>query len=184
GALSHGWAWVYWKDAFESVGGFDEHLNQAEDKDLYLRVKRAGYTFGVVTGINWHHGRQGNLPTYLKKRYLAGRRRVLFLLKHDRKFQLLRNVAAFIGFSSGIVLSVFFPIMLLVVVIGIAAMLGYSLFITVQAGWKIVQRKKYLLLYPFLKALTFFAFSFGHVHGTALVLYEKITGRHIDWSRI
>ena len=184
GKITPDWAWVYRRDAVESVGGFDERLNQAEDKDLYLRVKKAGYSFGIVTGINWRHTRKGNIRSYTKKSYLAGKRRILFVLKHRRIGEFFKDVVFFWILCGALLASIFFTQLFYLVLVGIAAVLGYNLVVTLKVGWNVVSNKKYLVYYPFLRALTYFASAVGHTHGFLLVCFEKITGKRIDWSRV
>ena len=184
GKITPDWAWVYQRDAVESVGGFDERLNQAEDKDLYLRVKKAGYSFGIVTGVNWRHTRKGNVQSYTKKRYLAGKRRVLFVLKYRRVREFFKDAVMFWILCVAFLASIFFTQLSYLVLIGIAAVLGYNLFVTLKVGWNVVSNKKYLFYYPFFKALTYLTSAIGYTHGFLLVCFEKITGKRIDWSRV
>jgi glycosyltransferase involved in cell wall biosynthesis len=184
GKIAPDWAWVYRRDAVESAGGFDERLNQAEDKDLYLRVKKAGYSFGIVPGINWRHTRKGNMQSFTKKSYLAGKRRIMFMLKHNRVGEFFKDVILFWILCGALLASIFFTQLFYLILIGIAVVLGYNLFVTLKVGWNVVRNKKYLFYYPLFKTLTYFASAIGHTHGFLLVCFEKITGRRIDWSRV
>ncbi len=76
------WAWVYLRSSLERVGGFDEKLSQAEDKDLCRRIKDGGYEIAYVPGVNWFHRKPETLVELLRKEYNAGKRRVFYLAKN------------------------------------------------------------------------------------------------------
>jgi len=184
GKITPEWAWVYRREAVERVGGFDERLNQAEDKDLYLRVKEAGYSFGFVKGINWWHTRRGSLASYLKKCYAAGKRRTLYVMKYRKIRAFFSSTLLFWVMCALILLSpisITFPCLTLT---GISAFILYNLITTIKVGWNLVERKKYLFLYPLFKFLTYVATGLGYTHGFFLVLFEKISDRKIDWSLV
>ena len=75
------WAWVYRRECLEEVGGFDEGLSQAEDKDLCARVKASGHRINYVGGVNWYHRKPESFSSLLIKEYKGGRRRIVFEAK-------------------------------------------------------------------------------------------------------
>ncbi len=79
------WAFVYRKECLEKVGGFDQGLSQAEDRDLCSRVKNAGYRVGYVSGVNWYHRKPSSFTEFVAKEYTAGSRRVSYEIK-NRKY--------------------------------------------------------------------------------------------------
>ena len=78
------WAWVYRRECLEEVGGFDEGLSQAEDKDLCARVKASGHRITYVGGVNWYHRKPGSFWSLLAKEYKGGRRRIVFEAKRHQ----------------------------------------------------------------------------------------------------
>lgn len=184
GKIKPKWAWVYRRDAIEKVEGFDERLSQAEDKDLYMRVKEAKYSFGFVGGVNWWHTRRGKLVPYLKKCYLAGKRRTLNLMKYRDVHAFCFSVLLFWTMCTLLLLSPLFTMFLYLALTGILAFILYNLVATARIGWSVVPNKRYILLYPFFSFLTYITMGFGYTHGFVLVLMEKLSGRYVDWSRI
>ena len=184
GKFTHSWAWVYRREAIEAVGGFDERLNQAEDKDLYLRVKEKGYLIDLVKGVNWFHRRRVNFFEYTKMCYLGGKRRTLFVLKHKTMNEFIKSVAAFWIVCLALIASIRVPFLIFLVLSGIVLLLAYKLFITLKLGWDRVERKKYLFIFPFFNTFTYIATAIGYTHGFMMVCLEKLTGRRIDWSRV
>jgi glycosyltransferase involved in cell wall biosynthesis len=182
--ITPNWAWVYRREAIEKVDGFDERLNQAEDKDLYLRVKNTGYSFSVVSGVNWHHTRRGNLGSHIKKRYLAGKRRLLFIIKHNLIKDFFRNIILFWVFVAALLASFLVKHLFYLILGGFLTVLGYDLVITLKEGWNVVPNKKYLFCFPFFKLINYFASALGYTHGFLLVCLEKLSGKKIDWSRV
>ncbi|MDA4127895.1 MAG: glycosyltransferase [Thaumarchaeota archaeon] len=90
-----GWAWVYRRKCLEEVGGFDETLAQAEDKDLCSRVKKAGYRIAYVGGVNWYHRKPGTYPRLIRKEVASGRRRVVFEAKRKDLSSLTKSLLPF-----------------------------------------------------------------------------------------
>jgi len=64
----------FWKrDAFLSVGGFDERLVAAEDYDLHDRLVRAGFKIGRIRACEIHLGEPKTLYEVFRKHYYYGR---------------------------------------------------------------------------------------------------------------
>jgi glycosyltransferase involved in cell wall biosynthesis len=60
------------RDAFESVGGFDEGLHVGEDTDLCWRLQLAGYRFAIGVGVISRRERSGTIAL-LKRSIQYGR---------------------------------------------------------------------------------------------------------------
>ncbi|MDA4126137.1 MAG: glycosyltransferase [Thaumarchaeota archaeon] len=88
-----GWAWVYRRECLADVGGFDESLAQAEDKDLCARVKELGYKISYVGGVNWYHRKPETFSGLIRKECAGGRRRVVFEAKRKDVLSVLLNLA-------------------------------------------------------------------------------------------
>jgi len=184
GKIKLDWAWVYTRETIEKVGGFDEKLSQAEDKDLYLRVKKAGYSLGIVTGVNWYHTRRGSLQVYIKNSYIGGKRRILFVLKHRKWINLFKGMISFWILLLAFLTSIFFIQLFYVLCLGIVAVLAYKLLVTLKLGWDCVQKKRYLFLFPLFGVIEYLATAIGYTHGITVVCFEKLTGQKIVWSKI
>ncbi len=62
--------WFYNREAFVSVGGYDEDMYAGEDWDLFDRMRKAGYSYGrCKVFINHQLGKIGLLDTVRKKMY-------------------------------------------------------------------------------------------------------------------
>jgi glycosyltransferase involved in cell wall biosynthesis len=90
-----GWAWVYRRTCLQEVGGFDETLAQAEDKDLCSRVKSAGHKIAYVGGVNWYHRKPETYPLLIRKEVASGRRRVVFEAKRKDLGSLTKSLLPF-----------------------------------------------------------------------------------------
>jgi glycosyltransferase involved in cell wall biosynthesis len=183
GKFKPSWAWIYSRDAIEAVNGFDNNLNQAEDKDLLIRVKSAGYKVELITGINWFHRRTSNLNKYLNKTYLGGKRRIVFITKHQKSLELIKDLGFFFFFSTLIILTFVNMIFLILLLI---TMIFYIVrrILTVIPVRHEIQKKRYIVLYPLFGILTFFTSTIGMIHGILLLIADKLFGKKIDWSRV
>ncbi|MBN1865935.1 glycosyltransferase [Candidatus Sumerlaeota bacterium] len=77
---------------FDEVGGFDERLRAAEDKDLALRVSRAGYPTLRLPGPElYHHGYERSLIEFLRKESWRQGHTLQLAFKHGMTFRAMRN---------------------------------------------------------------------------------------------
>lgn len=60
------------KQAFESVGGFDEGLIAGEDYDIHNRLLAAGYRIGTISAGEIHLGEPASLREFASKSYFYG----------------------------------------------------------------------------------------------------------------
>jgi glycosyltransferase involved in cell wall biosynthesis len=183
GKFKPSWAWIYGRDAIKAVNGFDNNLNQAEDKDLFIRVKSAGYKVELITGINWFHRRTSNLKKYLNKTYLGGKRRIVFITKHQKYPELIKDLGFFFFFSTMIIFTfinmVFFFLLLITLFFYIIRRI-----LAVMPVRHEIQKKRYIFLFPLFGMLTFFTATIGLIHGILLLTSDKVLRRKIDWSRV
>lgn len=77
GDWAHTAACFFAKDAFESVGGFNEVLTAFEDYDLHNRLLRSGYKIGRVPARAYHLGEPRTLSEVVRKYIYYGNRRNL-----------------------------------------------------------------------------------------------------------
>jgi GT2 family glycosyltransferase len=128
------WAFVYKKESLQEVGGFDETLSQAEDRDLCSRVKKSGYTIGYVPGVHWRHRKPATLRQFLSKRYHSGIRRVAYVSKHKRGSSLTRSLIPSLSVIPLVLLGLLSPLTLLLVIL--FGYLAYAVALRVKTGRK------------------------------------------------
>jgi len=183
GRLKPFYAWVFRREALIEVNGFDERLFQAEDKDLLLRVRAAGYEIGVVGGINWRHRRGQGVKAFLKRCYLGGKTRILFVAKHRRVWDFVRSTYL-LWAPLGL-----FPILPLLPWMTLTALLyaGSALYKSIliwRSGWNLAPNKKYLLLFPLFFLARYLANALGYVHGLIIFAVRRAAGKDVDWSSL
>lgn len=168
------WAWVYRREALEKVDGFDESLDQAEDKDLFIRVKAAGYNVGLVTGLNWFHRRPANLWSHLRKCYLGGMRRISFIKKYGRWHELELELLPLFILVALVALSLFSIFAFLLLVALPATFITLNTVRLVKLVWDKVESKRYIFLYPIFGIITYLFSSVGYIHGFVLLVLNKV----------
>jgi len=80
------------KDSYIKLGGHDTEMIFSEDKDLDIRVKKAGYKVGRTMNFLWHN--EGNLSlikTIKKKKYYSSTAEI-FRTKHQEEFKWQTNL--------------------------------------------------------------------------------------------
>jgi GT2 family glycosyltransferase len=76
---------AYRRDAFLSVGGFDESFAFLEDQELSFRMAKSGHRFVFVPGAVVHHRHADNLFWYAHKKYTIGYWKASVTLRHPAK---------------------------------------------------------------------------------------------------
>jgi cellulose synthase/poly-beta-1,6-N-acetylglucosamine synthase-like glycosyltransferase len=140
------WAWVYRRKALVETGGFDERLSQAEDKDLFERVKGLGYGVQVVDGIHWFHRRPSSNTAYFKKTFTGGARRVPYLAKRSNYSEFFKSTGIIWLVAGGLVLQLVFPFAFISMLVVLAAALAYRGISTASLIWRDVSDKSELLI--------------------------------------
>jgi glycosyltransferase involved in cell wall biosynthesis len=143
------WAWVYTRDALEAAGGFDERLDQAEDKDLFERVRKLNFDVAVVDGIHWLHRRPDTNAKYFRKTLNGGASRVPYFAKHGDRLGFVRATGIVWFVCSVVVVQLVYPPAIVIAAAGLLAALLYRGIATASLVWKDVPRKSDLLVYPF-----------------------------------
>ena len=166
------------------LGGFDEKLFQGEDKDLFSRVKKAGYTVAWVQGVNWWHRRDQTTPQLAKKWFTRGRTRVLFSIKHRRILDILKTVAPFWVTVFGVVLLIWSPLLG-----GLALLLVALLFLgttlkVMRISWPVVKRKRTSLGYPLFVITRNFSMAMGYSIALVTILIRKMEGKETAWNNV
>lgn len=178
------YAWIFRREALKETGGFDERLFQGEDKDIFMRVKEAGYLIGLVPGVNWHHKRDQDFWTYMKRAYGGGKSRVLFLLKHKRIVEFLRNVVPLWFSLLCLVVAPFNYLSLYLLGFFLLSYLVVKLGLLVHRGWACVPSKKHLFLLPFFSLARYTAIGLGLTVGVMMLIGRKIRRQSTEWSAL
>ncbi len=177
------WAWIFKREAIESVGGYDEDLDQAEDKDIFIRIRGNGGKFAVVLGDHWHHLRPSKMSSYLRKTWGGSKRRVRFSMKHDHKREILTNLAPSITIilylaSAAISLTIFAYVTLLgLLLLSVGATYKWI-------KWSSVTEWRLTGLFVLLMILTRIITSFGYLYGLAIVTFGGVRRANHRASRI
>jgi len=184
GKIKPFYAWVYRKEVLMELGGFDEKLFQGEDKDLFSRVKRAGYTVAWVPGINWWHRRDQTTPQLAKKWFTRGRTRVLFSIKHRRILDILKTVAPFWVTVLGVVLLIWSPLLGALVLLFVALLFIGTTLKVMKISWPVVKRKRTFLGYPLFVMTRNFSMAMGYSIALVTILIRKIEGKETAWNNV
>ena len=184
GKLKPFYAWVYRKEVLMELGGFDEKLFQGEDKDLFSRVKKAGYTVAWVPGVNWWHRRDQTTPQLAKKWFTRGRTRVLFSIKHRRILDILKTVAPFWVTVFGVVLLIWSPLLGALVLLFVALLFLGTTLKVMRISWPVVKRKRTFLGYPLFVMTRNFSMAMGYSIALVTILIRKIEGKETAWNNV
>jgi len=181
GKIKPFYSWIFRKSALDSIRGFDETLKQGEDKDIFLRIKQEGFSIGLVPGKHWGHRRNEGIFSFSKKSILRGKTRILFLFKHKKVKETIRNIAPFwtslfFLIYSFVNPSIFFSVLLLSILV-FTILTARSLILY----WSCASQKRYLIMLPFFKINRHIMFAIGYTWGIIKYMYGKILGKKIDW---
>ena len=161
------WAWVYTRKALEAAGGFDERLDQAEDRDLFERVRKLGFEVAVVGGVHWFHRRPNTNAKYFKKTLKGGSSRIPYLAKRHDFIGFIRGTGIVWFICLAAAAQAFYP--LAVVIFGAVLLAGllYRGASTASQVWGDVPRKLDLLIYPFFNLASHSVSAVGSLVGLA-----------------
>jgi glycosyltransferase AglI len=184
GKIQPFYAWVYRKDVFEKLGGFDERLFQGEDKDLFARLKAAGYGVEWVPGINWHHVRDQTTAELARKWFSRGKTRVLYSLKQRRWLEILKTLAPFWTLILGLAVLFWFPVvgvvLILLVVLAFLVQSAKTMFVS----WPEVERKRAFWGYPLFLMVRNFSMALGYSKALGTIVVRKLRGRETSWNNL
>jgi len=184
GKIKPFYAWVYKKEVFSSLGGFDERLFQGEDKDLFSRLKSAGYTVSWVPGVNWRHRRDQTTYQMAQKWMSRGRSRILYALKHRQALDIAKTLLPFWVTVVGLFVLIWVPL------VGAALLLAVLVAFVVQTAriaaisWSEVEKKSVFLGYPAFVVARNFSMAVGYSVALVKVLERKVQGKETNWSNV
>ncbi len=163
-------AWIFRKKTIDEIGGFDERMELAEDRDLGIRIKEKGYRLVYEPNSMWWHKTQESFLKMARKSYWHGRERIPFVKKHPNQWPMKQTTftiifflyislipSSFIFFTSE---SVF-----LIILTGFAALLGFQIYF-LNKGWNLVDDRKFLLFLPFISLIRTISFAIGFIVGS------------------
>jgi cellulose synthase/poly-beta-1,6-N-acetylglucosamine synthase-like glycosyltransferase len=165
GKMKPYYAWVFPRQVLENVGLYDTHLSQAEDRDLFNRVKRAGYSIGLVQGMLWYHRRNETTWQFAKTSYRKGKRRIAYIAKNGRVKEFVKGVGALWGSAILLVLGIFdVSFVWLLLAVGIVGF-AYRTVSTFYLGQGTGASHSSLLLVPIFQMIRYFSNAFGYTAG-------------------
>jgi glycosyltransferase involved in cell wall biosynthesis len=165
GKIKPFYAWVFKKKAFLSVGGFDENLFQAEDKDLFRRFMLKGYKVSLVAGINWWHKRDQTLAKMSKKWMKRGISRVSYAVKNRLISDIAKKLIPLILLFSGILFTLVVPAVGLTILAFLLLIFIIKSLIVAYSSWSFVEKKIVFLYYPLFIATRNLSSGAGYVIG-------------------
>lgn len=174
-------AFLYRQSALQLVGGFDEDLFQSEDKDLFERVKGAGFRVGLVDGFNWVHLYPQDVRSLILRGYRGGKQRVAYLVKKQRYLELLKRTLGLWVLTLLVPFAFVSALALLLLSTGVVAVYLYKLRqITSIANGKGSMRDRLLL--PAVSAIRYLSTAVGYTKGSFTYATRRLRGLPTTWS--
>lgn len=184
GKIKPFYAWVYWRDAFNRVGGYDVKLFQAEDRDLFNRIVNAGYEIAWVPGIHWRHKRVETLAELSGKWFKRGRTRVLFALKNRLFGDLAKSLAPFWALILGVMALFTWPVLgAALVLLVVALFLAQSARIA-RMTWHDAKSKVVFFKYLIFLFTRNFSTALGYTVGIFKILVLKLQRKEVSYQNV
>ena len=184
GKIKPFYSWVFRKADLTKLGGFDERLFQAEDRDLFRRMEQANYRVAVVPGGNWRHRRDQTTFELARKWFWRGRTKILYTIKHGLTYEALRTMLPLWATIAGLVLVVFAPLVGGAILLAVAAVFAaYSLRV-VSISWDLVDEKRAFLGYPLFAVVRNFSTALGYTTALPVIVSRKVRGKEVSWNSL
>ena len=165
GKMKPYYAWVFPRGVLEKVGLYDTNLSQAEDRDLFSRVKTAGYSIGLVQGMLWYHRRNETTWQFAKTSYRKGKRRIAYIAKNGRLKEFAKGVGALwasaLLLAAGMFDSIFLWILLALIAGGFAYRTARVMYVGMGTG----ASRLGLVLVPVFQIIRYFSNALGYTAG-------------------
>ena len=176
-------AFLYARRAIEEVGVFDERLFQGEDKDLFHRVKDAGYEIGLVRGFNWFHLYPQDVRMLVSRSYRGGKQRVVYVVKRRMYGELVKRTVGLWAILTLILISPFFSWSLPLLVAVLVSAYAYKLFLDLTRGW---QKSNFadLFLLPALSAIRYLSIAVGYSKGSLVYVLRRMRRLSTGWADV
>jgi cellulose synthase/poly-beta-1,6-N-acetylglucosamine synthase-like glycosyltransferase len=176
-------AFVYTRAAIEQVGGYDEKLFQGEDKDLFNRVKNAGFSIGLVQGFNWFHRYPQDLKSLISRSYRGGKQRVVYVAKRKMYGEAMKRTAGLWGLVMLFALAPFLSLGFSFPTTVLALLYFYKVLLDVKNGWG-KGRFSDLLLLPVVSAVRYLTTAAGYSKGLFLYAVRKLLRLQTTWRNV
>jgi glycosyltransferase involved in cell wall biosynthesis len=173
GKLKPFYAWVFRRDVLLSLGGYDETLTQAEDRDLFGRLKAAGYEVAWVPGIHWWHKRSQSLGDIARTSFSRSETRASYVVKHHASSDVAKAVIPVWSFVIGILL---LPINLyagLLIALLVISALAFRAAGVIRDAWDVVEKRKWFAIYPFFVLVRNFSSGLGYTLGLLRLAFSR-----------
>jgi cellulose synthase/poly-beta-1,6-N-acetylglucosamine synthase-like glycosyltransferase len=120
------------REAFFAVGGYSG-MQVAEDIDLSMRLRKAGYVLALIPEAFVYHRRKADLKIFWKQLYFHGKGRIDLHLRHGDALKPVHLLPSFyvIGLLAALITGIFVPPVLFLL---LALLLIYSLAVFVDAA--------------------------------------------------
>jgi glycosyltransferase involved in cell wall biosynthesis len=176
-------AFVYTRRAIEQVGGYDERLFQGEDKDLFNRVKGAGFSIGLVRGFSWFHRYPQDLRSLMARSYRGGKQRVVYVVKRGMYAEVLKRTAGLWGLLILLVSAPFAPEGYLLLASVLAVGYCYKLQFDLRNG---LGKGNFsdLLLLPVVSAVRYLTTAVGYSKGSFVYLLRRVRHLETGWADV
>jgi cellulose synthase/poly-beta-1,6-N-acetylglucosamine synthase-like glycosyltransferase len=174
-------AFVYTRSAIEQVGGYDEKLFQGEDKDLFNRVKAAGFRIGLVQGFSWLHRYPQDLSSLMSRSYRGGKQRVVYVVKRKMYGEVAKRTAGLWGLVILVVVSPFLPGGFPLLAAILALLYSYKLLFDLRNGWG-KGRLSDLLLLPVVSAVRYLTTAAGYSKGSFVYILRRMRHFETSWA--
>ena len=167
------YAWVFTRRALERAGLYDDSLTQAEDKDLFERVKKAGFEVALVNGVHWGHGRSETTWEFISKCYDKGKRRIFYIAKNSLEFEFLKGVILLWAIVAVVPLALFrvVPDFVLVSLVAVGSI--YRYYMVLSVGLKTTASMRILLALPVFQLLRYLSNAIGYSVGVFLLFRRR-----------
>ena len=176
-------AFVFTRKAIEQVGGYDENLFQSEDKDLFNRVKSAGFRIGLVRGFSWYHRYPQDLRSLMSRGYRGGKQRVVYVVKRRMYGELLKRTMGLWALLVLVALAPLAPEGFLLLASVLALGYCYKLLFDLRNGWG---KGKFsdLLLLPLVSAVRYLTTGAGYSKGSFVYLFRRVRHLETGWTDV
>jgi cellulose synthase/poly-beta-1,6-N-acetylglucosamine synthase-like glycosyltransferase len=172
GKMEPYFAWVFTRETLEKVGLYDVKLKQAEDRDLFARVKEAGYEIGVVEGVHWRHRRFETTWQFCVKSFRKGKNRIRYLAKNGRVKEFAKGVGGLWTLVGLAIISFVIPNLTWIVILWIFGFVGYFYARSFVAGRGTNLGLARLLELPLYQILRYLTNALGYSYGILTLIHN------------
>ena len=184
GKIEPFYAWVFRRTVLQELGGFDDRLFQAEDRDLFSRLKNSNHSVAWVQGINWRHVRDQTLAQLSRKWFKRGRTRLLYLIKHRRVSEAAKSLLPFWGTVIGVAVLFLYPLVGVGILLLVAALFLGRTAQVIRISWPAVEKKRSYLGYPLFILVRNFSTALGYSRALVTVLTRGAQGKAVGWENL